>query len=133
MKFKINLETSAVEQLRCEFEEIPDISFNGQHFQLAGHALAEYEIQHQRIILYHPETEPTCGHYDVDVILSNTGDIKFRRYSHFQEITLEKIDDRWPSGGWNLLQVIDAIEQFMTQEATYRPVLRGWILAKLSN
>lgn len=135
MKLKINLASYEVEQV-VDFDSLAGSKNNGQHWQLPGYALAEVGIgQRQVFHLLHPETEGTkTGH--IDIIVDFHGNmVTFRRYSGSEPIlfTDYAFQSMWPSGEWNLLMVVDAIEQSLKEkEVGYSPILRGWLISHLN-
>jgi hypothetical protein len=136
MKFKVCLRTFAVSVLTAEDQD--KCTNNGQHDQLADHAIAEMTIGSYGVTLalQHPGTSHSSGHQDV-VVGYRRGDngidqITFQNYGS-EHINLETEGPLpcWPHGAWNLLQVTLAIETSFVAEFGLVPLLRKTLLTGL--
>lgn len=138
MWFKVNQATKAVESLGASDEEMrqnvgADLGHNGQHYQLSGHILAEWDGK--GIKLYHPKTEAFTGHYDV-WYSPNRRDgkwgVELRQYQYFAELSglasSGAVKYVWPTGGWDLIATIVAIEDYIAQTiGAYDPRMAKWV------
>jgi len=131
VKFKVNMETFEVEQVQ-DFRSLPGIQNNGQHDQLPGHVLVEVRFSGiTEILLYHPETLPSTGHIDITYRprrIDGEYGVDINIYAHQMSLDFgDSSKHHWPSGGWHLLRVIDAIEQTLFKLVDYSPQLNSYI------
>jgi len=132
MKFKVNLDTYEVKEVQGEWGKLEGIKYSTQHHYLPGHALVEVRLPSMEFRLWHPDTDHSTGHVDIFYMPErpeNELGVIIRPYQLGLEIE-SFCGDRlhaWPSGGWNLFRVIDAVEQFMAERLGYEPRLRHWI------
>ncbi|MCE9628784.1 MAG: hypothetical protein K8Q91_02190 [Candidatus Vogelbacteria bacterium] len=135
MYYKANLVTGQVEPIGRDHQSVwdyPGVKGNGQHFQLPGHALVEWTGD-DRMKLWHPETDQTSGHVDIwyeherrdgknGIRIANYGDHELTFSSEGQ------LKYSWPSGGWSLIRVIDAVESHLQETLGGNQLhLRMWI------
>lgn len=137
MWFKVNMKTKAVESLGVDTSEMRQnagpLGHNGQHYQLLGHVLAEWDGKY--ITLYHPETEASTGHYDVQYSPNRCDGrwgVELRQYQHNTELSGLASSDAvkyvWPTGGWDLITTIVAIEDHIAATiGGQAPRMTGWI------
>ena len=138
----MNLSTLSVQRIpENDFSKISGATNNGQHWQLAGHVLAEVSIRGGHnpptFNLYHPQTKASTGHVDV-IVEYGHGDKapKFRIYSGYQAFVPDTFGsgvqgEVWPTGGWSLLQTVFAIESFLVADCDFYPKLRAILFGAL--
>lgn len=134
MKFVVNIETLEVRSVpeNQRFDRLPHVRNNGQHYQLPGHVLAEYQISGGELLLWHPETSPQTGHVDIYYrpFRRDGVGVAISQYIHHLELNFgNEVELRchWPSGGWHLISTIVAIERHMAEIAGYQPRLENWV------
>ncbi len=139
MKFKINLETLAVEEIFCCFENLAGISTeNYQHVQLPGHALTEVNWSESgcEIALFHPGTDCRRGHVDLFVKVNKEEEVSFQRYQiQTPPIDVSNLEDIywvWPTGPLSLIQVLLSIEKYLKGKNYGYLGFKNWMLRRLS-
>jgi hypothetical protein len=107
---------------------------NGQHEQLTGSVIANVTIDtpgRLQFDLLHPDTKAATGH--VDVIVVNEDDvINFYSYGMTRfSLDGNLIEDVFPTGGWSLVQVMVALEEYLHRELRLPKTLQKQILKGL--
>lgn len=141
MKLTVSLysKTFAVNPVDGDFDDIAEIKHNSQHYQFPGSVLVDITIDVREHIfrLYHPETKADTGHYDISVHFAEDK-VEFRKYSGFTAFNLDNtslLTQLWPGTGraaWEIVRVVDAIEQYLQKHIGREPVLQDQIIRLLS-
>ncbi|PCI30266.1 hypothetical protein COB55_00600 [Candidatus Wolfebacteria bacterium] len=121
MRLKVSLTAFKIEHIVTAFEDFKDVTNNGQHSQLEGHALVALNMNDGILKLFHPETESSTGHIDV-YYKPRTSNNWLQTYD-LSPVTGENIRHRWPSGFANLFSVISAVEKHLESMGEYIPLL----------
>ena len=141
MKFLIEMNTLAVTPLPqgTSWGQLPRVTHNGQHHQLAGFALVEYHPSSDELVLQHPDTSPTTGHQDIKYYSRPRNEkpgVSIVMYSHWQEIDFandEEVKHHWPTGGWHLFKTIIVAEEYLQREIGYEPRLARHLVHTFQN
>ncbi len=146
MKLTVRRDDMKVTEMLEDFRNIVEVRSNGQHHQLPGHVLAEVKFGHQRgdqtddegfhIYLYHDQDHATrTGHVTLHVSIGEH--LIIRRYCAAMQVDIRDTDamaDLWPTGVWDFLQTIVAIEKFLEKKEVmgYIPNLEKLIINGLA-
>ena len=134
MKLVIEQGTYAVRRAEVEhLHQLPGVTNNGQHVQLAGHVLFEVRFSGgNEFLLFHSDTPASNGHVDIFYYPSRRDGeygVTISQYCQHAEVSLHdrELQHIWPTGGFDLLMTIIAIEKFLEAEIGYTPRLADWI------
>lgn len=130
MWLKVNMANLAVSHLNFRMEQ--SLHHNTQHYQLPGAVIIKVSFNPGTLQLFHPETLPSTGHFDLAVSFPG-GKIKVIKYQHFTEVALADLDKDgllnylWPSGQEQLLATIQAVKK-MTEDfpLLHMQLFEGW-------
>ncbi len=146
MEFPKDSEWMAKLQVSSDFFEVGETEENLVR-GLAGHVGLDYTLvlvgtwPDRKFYFYHPSDDRREINYpDVAVDFKSPSQIKFvvdMESGHVGttvSLGSKEISQAWPSGARNLIDVIDAIEEYLSKNTLgYKPVLWDWIISQISS